>query len=134
MKRLYEWCIATGTGPERRVSLVGLTDAEPRALVQMLEALSAVPEDTPARGWVTAMLYLSGVDSYERYETRAEAERAQGGTLHLVTNGADVTGAVASDWFAAAAATTVPLPRAAVTEQVGGPESPPVTGAVEGHR
>jgi hypothetical protein len=84
--RLYEWCVATGQLPARRVGPVGLSDAEPRAVSRMLEALRAVPDGTPALGWVTAMLYLPG-GSYDRYETRAEAERSQSGTLHLVIGG-----------------------------------------------
>ncbi len=86
MKRLYEWCVVTGAGGNRRLSPVGVTDAELRARAQMLEALEAVPRGTPAMGWVVAMLYLPVTYGYERLETRACAQRAGNGTLHLLTD------------------------------------------------
>lgn len=89
MRRLYEWCVATGTGEGHKLSPVGLTDAEPRALSRMVEALEEVPAGVPARGWVTAMLYLPVLSCYDRYETRVRAERSQDGTVHLVAGGQD---------------------------------------------
>ena len=68
---------------------IGLTDAEPRACARMVEALEAVPAGTPARGWVTAMLYLPGLGSYDRYELRLCAERAGNGTVRLVPGSHD---------------------------------------------
>jgi len=83
---LYEWCVVTGAGGNRKLSPVGVTDAEPRARAQMLEALEAVPLGTPAMGWVVAMLYLPVVYGYERLDTRACAQRAGNGTLHMLTD------------------------------------------------
>lgn len=89
MKQLYEWCVATGPRDRPTVSPVGLTDAEPRACELMVEALEAVPAGTPARGWVTAMLYLPVLGSYDRYEVRLCAERAGNGAVRLVACGRD---------------------------------------------
>jgi hypothetical protein len=86
---LYEWCVATGTGSNQKLSPVGVTDAEPWARAQMLEALEAVPLGTPAMGWVVAMLYLPVVYGYERLDTRACAQRASNGTLHMLTDHID---------------------------------------------
>ena len=83
MRRLYEWCVATGPGESPRLSPVGLTDAEPRARARMLEALKAVPAGIPARGWVVAMLYLPLLCCYDRYETRVCAERTETGGLQI---------------------------------------------------
>ena len=55
----------------------------------MVEALEAVPVGTPARGWVTAMLYLPGLGSYDRYELRLSAERAENGAVRLMPGGHD---------------------------------------------
>jgi len=52
----------------------------------MLAALEAVPPGTPAMGWVVAMLYLPVVYGYERLDTRACAQRAGNGTLHMLTD------------------------------------------------
>jgi len=81
--------VATGPRDRPTVSPVGLTDAEPRACERMVEALEAVPVGTPARGWVTAMLYLPGLGSYDRYELRLCAERAGNGTVRLVPGSHD---------------------------------------------
>jgi hypothetical protein len=89
VKQLYEWCVATGPRDRPTVSPVGLTDAEPRACARMVEALEAVPAGTPARGWVTAMLYLPVLGSYDRYELRLSAERAGNGTVRLMPGGHD---------------------------------------------
>ena len=89
MKQLFEWCVATGPRDRPTVSPVGLTDAEPRACARMVEALEAVPAGTPARGWVTAMLYLPVLGSYDRYELRLSAERAGNGTVRLMLGSHD---------------------------------------------
>ena len=47
------------------------------------------PLGTPARGWVTAMLYLPGLGSYDRYELRLSAERAGNGTVRLMPGSHD---------------------------------------------
>ncbi len=88
MKQLYEWCVATGPGD--RLTVHGLiNDAEPRACAKMVEALEAVPLGIPARGWVTAMLYLPGLGSYDRYSLRLCAERAGNGTVRLMPGSHD---------------------------------------------
>jgi hypothetical protein len=89
MRRLYEWCVATGPDESARLSPVGLTDAEPRARARMLEALEAVPPGVPARGWVVAMLYLPLSCCYDRCETRVCAERTETGAVQIVAGSHD---------------------------------------------
>ena len=122
MTRLYEWCVVTGTGSGRRVSPIGLAGAELEATVRMLTALRAVPDGASARGWVTAMVYLPGDCCYDRYEIRAEAERSQGGTLHLAIGGALVTVDAADDRFTAVAARFTAAPPVDADERPSEPE------------
>jgi hypothetical protein len=87
--RLFEWGIATERGGQRRLSPVGVTDEEPRARARMLEALDAVPAGIPARGWVTVMRYVPGLNIYDRYHTPIRAERKPGGEVRWIIGGVD---------------------------------------------
>ncbi len=89
MRQLYEWCVLTDAGGERRLSPVGVTDDKPRARAQMLEALHAVPAGVPACGWVTTMLYLPVLCCYDRYNTPIQAERDRHGAVRWVLGGSD---------------------------------------------
>ena len=76
-------------GGQRRLSPVGVTDEEPRARARMLEALDAVPAGIPARGWVTVMRYVPGLNIYDRYHTPIRAEREPGGEVRWIIGGVD---------------------------------------------
>ena len=84
MRRLFEWGVATGQGAECRLSPVGITDEKPRARARMLEALGQVPDGIPARGLVTVMQYVPGLNSYDRYHTPIRAERDPGGAVRML--------------------------------------------------
>jgi hypothetical protein len=86
VRRLFEWGVATERAGERRLSPVGITDEEPRARARMLEALREVPDDVPARGWVTVVRYVPGLNTYDRYHTPVRAERAGGGTVRMLVD------------------------------------------------
>jgi len=85
--RLYDWGVATEVAGWRRVAPVGVTDQEQRARERMVEALSAVPADTVARGWVTAMSYVPSMSGYQRYELTVQAERDTSGAVLLTVSG-----------------------------------------------
>jgi hypothetical protein len=87
--RLFEWGVATERAGERTLSPVGITDEEPRARARMLEALREVPDDVPARGWVTVVRYVPGLNIYDRYHTPVRAERDPGGAVRMLTGGHD---------------------------------------------
>jgi hypothetical protein len=87
--RLYDWGVATEVAGWRRVAPVGVTDQEQRACDRMVEALSAVPSGTVARGWVMAMSYAPSMRAYQRYEMTVQAERDTSGTVQLTVNGND---------------------------------------------
>jgi hypothetical protein len=81
--RLYDWGVATEVAGGRRVAPVGVTDQEQQARERMVEALSAVPAGTVARGWVMVMSYLPSMSGYQRYELTVQAERDISGTVQL---------------------------------------------------
>ena len=87
--RLFEWGVATEVGGRPMLSPVGITDAEPKARARMLEALSKVPAGVPARGWVTVVRYVSGLNTYDRYHTPVRAERDPGGGVRMLIGGDD---------------------------------------------
>ena len=86
MRRLFDWGVATGQGGQRRLSPVGITDEEPRARARMLEALGEVPDGVPARGWVTVVRYVPGLNTYDRYHTPVRAERDPGGVVRMLVD------------------------------------------------
>ncbi len=55
----------------------------------MLEALGEVPDGVPARGWVTVVRYVPGLNIYDRYHTPVRAERDSGGAVRMVLGGGD---------------------------------------------
>ena len=81
--RLFDWGVATEVAGGRRVAPVGVTDQEQQARERMVEALSAVPAGTVARGWVMAMSYLPSMSGYQRYELTVQAERDTSGTVQM---------------------------------------------------
>ena len=87
--RLYDWGVATEVAGWRRVAPVGVTDQEQRARERMVEALSAVPAGTVARGWVMAMAYNPSMSGYQRYELTAQAERDTSGAVQLTLTSND---------------------------------------------
>jgi len=52
----------------------------------MLEALGAVPDGISARGWVTVVRYVPGLNIYDRYHTPVRAERVPGGTVRMLVD------------------------------------------------
>jgi hypothetical protein len=50
----------------------------------MLEALGEVPDGISARGWVTVVRYVPGLNSYDRYQTPIRAERDPGGAVRML--------------------------------------------------
>jgi len=89
VRRLFEWGVATERGGQRTLSPVGITDAEPLARARMLEALGEVPDGVPARGWVTVVRYVPGLNIYDRYHTPVRAERDPGGAVRMVLGSGD---------------------------------------------
>ena len=87
--RLYDWGVATEVAGGRRVAPVGVTDREPQARERMVEALSAVPAGTVARGWVMEMSYVPRMTGYQRYELTVQAERDNSGAVQLTASGND---------------------------------------------
>jgi hypothetical protein len=81
--RLFDWGVATEVAGGRRVAPVGVTDQEQQARERMVEALSAVPAGTVARGWVMVMSYVPSMSGYQRYELTVQAERDTSGTVQL---------------------------------------------------
>jgi hypothetical protein len=87
--RLFDWGVATEVAGGRRVAPVGVTDQERQARERMVEALSAVPAGTVARGWVMVMSYVPSMSGYQRYELTVEAERDTSGAVQLTVSGND---------------------------------------------
>ena len=86
---LYDWGVATEVAGWRRVAPVGVTDQEQRARERMVEALSAVPAGTVARGWVMAMSYVPSMSGYQRYDLTVQAERDTSGAVQLTVSAND---------------------------------------------
>jgi hypothetical protein len=87
--RLYDWGVATEVAGWRRVAPVGVTDQEQHARKRMVDALSAVPAGTVARGWVMAMSYVPSMSGYQRYDLTVQAERDASGAVHLAVSSND---------------------------------------------
>jgi hypothetical protein len=87
--RLFDWGVATEVAGGRRVAPVGVTDQERQARERMVEALSAVPAGTVARGWVMAMSYVPSMSGYQRYDLTVQAERDASGAVHLTVSSND---------------------------------------------
>ena len=87
--RLFDWGVATEVAGWRRVAPVGVTDQEQQAQDRMVEALSAVPSGTVARGWVTAMSYVPSMSGYQRYELTVQADRDTSGAVRLTVSRSD---------------------------------------------
>jgi hypothetical protein len=87
--RLFDWGVATEVAGGRRVAPVGVTDQERQARERMVEALSAVPAGTVARGWVMTMSYVPSMSGYQRYELTVQAERDISGAVQLIVSGND---------------------------------------------
>ena len=84
---LYDWGVATEVAGWRRVAPIGVSDQEQQARARMVQALSAVPAGTVARGWVMAMSYVPSMSGYQRYELTVQAERDTSGAVRLTASG-----------------------------------------------